>query len=117
MFYTETIVKMCSESRKLNASGLFCFRILDWEFFTVGNDSYLIASNQQPGHNSGTDLNLSHQDTIIYRWKGAEKFVPAHKIQTSPSADWEVIKDGTNTYIIYANGSGRTTEIFKARLR
>lgn len=88
------------------------YRILDWEYFTVGNDSYLIGSNQRP-----TGDGDKFKDTIIYRWKGAEKFVPAHKIQTDASADWEAIYDGMDTYLIYANGGGRTTEIYKAKLR
>lgn len=93
------------------------FRIIDWEYFTIGNDSYLIASNQLAGHREEPGLSPSNRDTIIYRWKGAEKFVPSHKIQTAPAADWEVIKDGHNTYLIYANGDGRTTELYKAKLR
>lgn len=92
-------------------------RILDWEFFRVGEDSYLIGTNQQPGYNMEFGVSNTNRDTIIYRWQGAEKFVPTHKIQTSPSADWEVLTDGRNTYLIYANGSGRSTEIFKAKLR
>lgn len=78
----------------------------------MGNDSYLIGSNQRP-----TGDGDKFKDTIIYRWKGAEKFVPAHKIQTDASADWEAIYDGMDTYLIYANGGGRTTEIYKAKLR
>lgn len=96
---------------------LICFRIIDWEYFTIGNDSYLISSNQQPGYREESDISLSSKDTLIYRWKGAEKFVVTHKLQTSPSADWEVIKDKQDTYLIYANGAGRITEIFKAKLR
>lgn len=95
----------------------FIFRIIDWEYFTVGNDSYLIASNQLPGYSAEFGISPENRDTIIYRWKGAEKFVPAHKIQTSPTADWEVIKDGVETYFIYANGASKTTEVYKAKLR
>lgn len=90
---------------------LLFYRILDWEYFTVGNDSFLIGSNQQPTSSSQS------KDTIIYRWKGAEKFVESAKIQTDASADWEVIYEGMNTYLIYANGGGSKTEIFKAKLR
>ena len=58
-----------------------------------------------------------NRDTVIYRWQGAEKFVAAHKIQTPPSADWEVIQEGSDTYLIYANGAGTSTGIYKAKLR
>ena len=96
---------------------MLCCSIIDWEYFTIGNDSYLIASNQWRGSLKEHGFSSTYKDTIIYRWKGAEKFVPAHKIQTAPSADWEVIKDGQETYLIYANGAGRTTQVYKAKLR
>ncbi|KAF6018963.1 tspear [Bugula neritina] len=94
------------------------YGIIDWEYFTIGNDSYLIASNQRPGHMSDETTNqLATKETTIYRWKGTEKFVPSNKIEAAPAADWEVIQDGRQTYLIYANGAGATTQIYRAKLR
>jgi len=64
-----------------------------------------------------TTNQLATKETTIYRWKGTEKFVPSNKIEAAPAADWEVIQDGRQTYLIYANGAGATTQIYRAKLR
>lgn len=100
---------------EFNFDCLTFHRIIDWEYFTIGNDSYLLASNQQPKPTTEESDRLANKATVIYRWQGSEKFVPKHKFDTGPAADWEVIQDEGNTYILYANGASNVNQIYKAK--
>ena len=87
------------------------FSAIDWEYFTVGNDQYLIVSNAQ---NGGTE---DQQLTTIYRLQGVDKFVPVHQMYLEPSADWESFQDGDDFYLIYSNAKGRQSQVLKAKLK
>ncbi|XP_071148872.1 thrombospondin-type laminin G domain and EAR repeat-containing protein-like [Mytilus edulis] len=85
------------------------YSAVDWEFFSIDDNSYLIVSNAQNGGNEEEQL------TTIYRWQGMDKFVPVHKMSTLPNTDWEVFHEGNDLYFIYANAKGRTSQVLKAR--
>nr|XP_039267469.1 thrombospondin-type laminin G domain and EAR repeat-containing protein-like isoform X1 [Styela clava] len=79
---------------------------LDWEFFTVGRDSFIVAA-------SSSDNNAK-LDNIIYRWQGMEHFVPVHSISVSPSSDWEVFKtENGRQFLISANVKGKNSKILE----
>ncbi|CAG2237657.1 Thrombospondin-type laminin G domain and EAR repeat-containing protein [Mytilus edulis] len=66
------------------------YSAVDWEFFSIDDNSYLIVSNAQNGGNEEEQL------TTIYRWQGMDKFVPVHKMSTLPNTDWEVFHEGND---------------------
>lgn len=89
--------------------------IIDWEFFKVGAESYLIASNTLRDLKSFEDE--PRAQTVIYRWQGVEKFVPAHRLNLQqPSADWEALYDGGQVYLVSANSRDQQTELYKVQL-
>ncbi|CAK8674045.1 thrombospondin-type laminin G domain and EAR repeat-containing protein-like isoform X2 [Clavelina lepadiformis] len=79
---------------------------LDMEFFTVGKDSFLIASS--------TSDNNEKLNSVIYRWQGIENFVPVHTFSTSPCADWESFrtKEG-DQFLVSANINSRISKILQ----
>ncbi|KAJ8320690.1 hypothetical protein KUTeg_002277 [Tegillarca granosa] len=81
---------------------------VDWEFFTLGTDSYLIQSNAQNGGNENQHF------SYIYRWQGLDRFVPVHEMATLPNTDWEVFQDGQETYFVYSNPKGKVSQVMKA---
>ncbi|XP_013394951.1 thrombospondin-type laminin G domain and EAR repeat-containing protein [Lingula anatina] len=82
--------------------------IVDWETFTVGNDTFLIASNAQ--HDSDTSA------SVVYRWQGVEKFVPVHHLTDSvPCTDWESFTEKDVTYLINANAKSTLSQVLKVK--
>ncbi|BFZ21725.1 hypothetical protein BsWGS_24764 [Bradybaena similaris] len=82
---------------------------VDWEYFNIGDNHYLIVSNAQ---NGGTGDSLL---TVLYRWQGLDKFVPIHYLHTLPNTDFEVIKDGPDIYLIYANAKNANSEVLRVK--
>ena len=70
----------------------------DWEFFTIGADSYLAVANR------GNDTTLSI-DSKIYRWNGT-MFVEFQVIPTHGARDWEYFTAGGDSFLAVANGTG-----------
>jgi hypothetical protein len=68
---------------------------MDWEFFTIGSDSYLAVANQ---HNDST-FNV---DSKIYLWNGAS-FSETQSIPTNGAWDWEFFTIGSDSYLVVAN--------------
>jgi len=108
--------------------------VLDWEAFTVGDSHYLVAAqyfntdsvktatarttSTRTDINSGVysdgDITTS---SAIYRWQGAEKFVPVHHIATPPSTDWETFTTTRGeAYLVCANGAAGVSQLFKVKL-
>ncbi|KAK3083162.1 hypothetical protein FSP39_015455 [Pinctada imbricata] len=84
------------------------YSAIDWEFFSIENDHYLVVSNAQ---NSNIEQDLQ---TAIYRWQGADKFVLVHEMFTLPNSDWEIFEEDGDVYFLYSNAKGRTSQIYKA---
>jgi len=79
---------------------------LDFEFFKVGRDSYLIVAVSED-----SDKGLKNQ---IYRWQGVEGFVSVHDIPSHPCADWETFTtDDNKHYLVSANSQHRRSKILQ----
>lgn len=85
------------------------FSAVDWEFFTIGDDKFLLVSNAQ---NGGDERELR---STMYRWQGMDGFVPVHIMNTLPNSDWEVFTDNSDVYFIYTNAKGRNSQVLKAK--
>jgi len=68
---------------------------VNWEFFTIGTDSYLAVANW---HNDTTH----NIDSKIYRWNGTS-FVEFQSIPTSGTWGWESLTIGSDAYLVVAN--------------
>ena len=98
----------------------------DWEAFTVGEDHYLLAAEhaspdrQQTSATSTTTTSsqaVTTTSSAIYRWQGAEKFVPVHRLNTPPARDWETFTtDSGNVYLVCANGVAGVSQLFKVKM-
>ncbi|CAH1789672.1 unnamed protein product [Owenia fusiformis] len=85
---------------------------IDWESFRIGDDHYLALSNAQ----NEPENSPSEKTSVIYRWRGVEKFVEERKLYTFPSTDWETFRTGGITYLVYANAKENISQLYKARL-
>ncbi|XP_069107591.1 thrombospondin-type laminin G domain and EAR repeat-containing protein-like [Argopecten irradians] len=110
-YYTNsTIYRLNTKKRAFERfQNIDTYSAVDWEFFTVGDDNFLLVSNAQ---NGGEERELK---STMYRWQGLDGFVPVHVMTTLPNSDWEVFTDGDDTYFIYTNAKGRNSQILKAR--
>jgi hypothetical protein len=73
----------------------------DWEFFTIGSDTYLAVANRY----NGSTYNINSK---IYRWNGTS-FTETQSIPTNGAADWEFFTIGSDTYLAVANSYNGST--------
>ncbi len=73
----------------------------DWQFFTIGGDSYLVVANVD----NDSTYNI---DSKIYRWNGTG-FVEFQSIPTNGAADWEFFTIGSDSYLAVANSYNDST--------
>ncbi|KAM7407991.1 hypothetical protein PAMA_003635 [Pampus argenteus] len=81
---------------------------VDWEFFTVGEEKFLVVANSHDG--SSYSLN-----SVIYRWQGYEGFVPVHSLPTFGCRDWEHFSTDEGSFLIYSSATSRLSKVFKLR--
>uniref|UniRef100_A0A4W5KIC7 Dipeptidylpeptidase IV N-terminal domain-containing protein n=1 Tax=Hucho hucho TaxID=62062 RepID=A0A4W5KIC7_9TELE len=81
---------------------------VDWEFFTVGEESYLVVANSF----DGKSLSLN---SIIYRWQGYEGFVPIHRLPTIGCSDWVFFTSGEESYLIYSSATAPLAKVFRLK--
>jgi len=82
------------------------FGALDFEFFNIGKESYLLAANSGDGNN-----NLFSN---LYRWKGVEGFVSVHKVPTNPCSDFELFTINNNQhYLVSASSENQHSRLFQ----
>ncbi|KAJ8004417.1 hypothetical protein DPEC_G00135500 [Dallia pectoralis] len=79
---------------------------VDWEFFSVGEDKFLVVANSLDG--SSFSLN-----SVIYRWQGYEGFVPIHKLPTIGCTDWEYFNTTEGSFLIYSSATSPLSKVFK----
>ena len=84
----------------------------DWEFFTIGADSYLVVANMKNGPSTTRNIN-----SVVYKWDG-DSFEPFQNIPTHGARDWEHYTIDGTPYLAVANAHNDTTynidsEIFK----
>jgi hypothetical protein len=69
----------------------------DWEYFTIGADTFLTVANNRNASNR--DINSE-----VYKWDtGTELFVSHQSILTYGAKDWESFSIGGDTYLVVAN--------------
>ncbi|XP_051564788.1 thrombospondin-type laminin G domain and EAR repeat-containing protein-like [Myxocyprinus asiaticus] len=81
---------------------------LDWEYFTVGDDKFLVVANSY----DGTSYSLN---SVIYRWQGYEGFVPVHRLNTNGCRDWEFFNTTDGSYLIYSSARAALSKVLKLR--
>ncbi|XP_038955105.1 thrombospondin-type laminin G domain and EAR repeat-containing protein isoform X3 [Rattus norvegicus] len=81
---------------------------LDWEFFSVGEDHFLVVANSFDG-------NTFSVNSIIYRWQGYEGFVAVHKLPTFGCRDWEAFNTTAGSYLIYSSAKEPLSRVLKLR--
>uniref|UniRef100_A0A674F0M0 Thrombospondin type laminin G domain and EAR repeats n=1 Tax=Salmo trutta TaxID=8032 RepID=A0A674F0M0_SALTR len=92
----------------LRFQDIVTYSAVDWEFFTVGEESYLVVANSFDGE--------SHSlNSIIYRWQGYEGFVPIHRLPTIGCSDWEFFTSGEESYLIYSSATAPLSKVFRLK--
>ncbi|KAM9710655.1 thrombospondin-type laminin G domain and EAR repeat-containing protein-like [Menidia menidia] len=81
---------------------------LDWEFFTVGEQNFLVVANSHDG--SSYSLN-----SVVYRWQGYEGFVPVHVLPTFGCRDWEHFRTPQGSFLLYSSATSRLSKVFRLR--
>ncbi|XP_053326716.1 thrombospondin-type laminin G domain and EAR repeat-containing protein [Spea bombifrons] len=87
---------------------ILTYSAVDWEFFTVGEDYFLVVANSFDG--SSFSVN-----SVIYRWQGYEGFVAAHYLPTYGCRDWEAFNTSTGSYLMYSSAKEPTSRVLKLK--
>uniref|UniRef100_A0A673AP45 Thrombospondin type laminin G domain and EAR repeats n=1 Tax=Sphaeramia orbicularis TaxID=375764 RepID=A0A673AP45_9TELE len=81
---------------------------VDWEFFTVGGDKFLVVGNSH----DGVSYSLN---SVIYRWQGYEGFVPVHSLPTFGCKDFEHFNTDGRSFLVYSSATSRLSKVFKLK--
>ncbi|KAM9613807.1 thrombospondin-type laminin G domain and EAR repeat-containing protein isoform 2-T2 [Morphnus guianensis] len=87
---------------------LLTYSALDWEFFSVGDDSFLVVANSFDGFTFSVN-------SIIYRWQGYEGFVAAHHLPTVGCRDWEAFHTVEGSYLLYSSAKEPLSKVLKLK--
>ncbi|XP_026711354.1 thrombospondin-type laminin G domain and EAR repeat-containing protein isoform X1 [Athene cunicularia] len=87
---------------------LLTYSALDWEFFSVGDDSFLVVANSFDGFTFSIN-------SIIYRWQGYEGFVAAHHLPTVGCRDWEAFHTAEGSYLLYSSAKEPLSKVLKLK--
>jgi hypothetical protein len=71
----------------------------DWEFFTIGSQSYLAVANSRDGSSSSSIFAVN---SMIYRFDGSS-FILFQSIATMGAVDWEFFTIGNQSFLALAN--------------
>uniref|UniRef100_A0A3Q3MM89 Thrombospondin type laminin G domain and EAR repeats n=1 Tax=Mastacembelus armatus TaxID=205130 RepID=A0A3Q3MM89_9TELE len=81
---------------------------LDWEFFTIGDEKFLVVANSHNG-------NSYSLNSVVYRWQGYEGFVPVHSLPTFGCKDWEHFNSDEGSFLVYSSATSRLSKVFKLK--
>ncbi|CAL8285424.1 unnamed protein product [Lota lota] len=81
------------------------YSAVDWEFFSLGKDYFLVVANSFDG--DSYSLN-----SVLYRWQGYEGFVPVHWLSTIGCSDWEFFTSEEKSYLIYSSAKAPLSKVF-----
>ncbi|KAJ8410108.1 hypothetical protein AAFF_G00211490 [Aldrovandia affinis] len=84
------------------------YSAVDWEFFTLGDEKFLVVANSYDG--ASYSLN-----SVIYRWQGYEGFVPIHRLPTIGCKDWEFFSSAEGSYLIYSSATEPLSKVFRLK--
>ncbi|KAG8505757.1 Thrombospondin-type laminin G domain and EAR repeat-containing protein, partial [Galemys pyrenaicus] len=82
---------------------------LDWEFFSVGEDYFLVVANSFDG--SSFSVN-----SVIYRWQGYEGFVAVHSLPTFGCRDWEAFRTAAGYYLVYSSAKEPLSRVLRLKM-
>uniref|UniRef100_A0A3B3S923 Thrombospondin-type laminin G domain and EAR repeats a n=1 Tax=Paramormyrops kingsleyae TaxID=1676925 RepID=A0A3B3S923_9TELE len=80
---------------------------VDWEFFTVGDEKFLVVANSFNGQ-------FHSLNSVIY-WQGYEGFVPVHRLPTIGCKDWEFFKSTEDSYLIYSSATEPLSKVLRLK--
>ncbi|KAM3870975.1 thrombospondin-type laminin G domain and EAR repeat-containing protein [Diretmus argenteus] len=84
------------------------YSAVDWEFFSLGEDNYLVVANSFDGESYSLN-------SVLYRWQGYEGFVPVHWLPTIGCSDWEFFSSQGESYLIYSSAKAPLSKVFKLK--
>ncbi|XP_028663329.2 LOW QUALITY PROTEIN: thrombospondin-type laminin G domain and EAR repeat-containing protein-like [Erpetoichthys calabaricus] len=84
------------------------YSAVDWEFFTLGEDKFLVVANSFDGKTFSLN-------SVIYRWQGYEGFVPVHRLHTFGCTDWERFSTSNGSYLIYSSAKESVSKVLKLK--
>ncbi|TNM95279.1 hypothetical protein fugu_016362 [Takifugu bimaculatus] len=87
---------------------ILTYSAVDWEFFSLGEDHFLIVANSFNGESYSLN-------SILYRWQGYEGFVPVHWLPTIGCSDWEYFSSQGEAYLIYSSAKAPLSKVFKLK--
>ncbi|KAM9354043.1 thrombospondin-type laminin G domain and EAR repeat-containing protein-like [Pholidichthys leucotaenia] len=81
------------------------YSAVDWEFFSLGEEHFLVVANSFNGESYSLN-------SVLYRWQGYEGFVPVHWLPTIGCSDWEFFSDKGKSYLIYSSAKAPLSKVF-----
>ncbi|XP_066478422.1 thrombospondin-type laminin G domain and EAR repeat-containing protein [Tiliqua scincoides] len=87
---------------------ILTYSALDWEFFSVGEDKFLVVANSFDGVTFSVN-------SIIYRWQGYEGFVAVHHLPTFGCRDWEAFNTTAGSYLMYSSAKEPLCRVLKLK--
>ncbi|XP_061082661.1 thrombospondin-type laminin G domain and EAR repeat-containing protein-like [Conger conger] len=84
------------------------YSAVDWEFFTLGDEKFLVVANSY----DGTSYSLN---SVIYRWQGYEGFVPVHRLPTIGCKDWEFFTCADGSYLLYSSATEPLAKVLRLK--
>ncbi|XP_059209653.1 thrombospondin-type laminin G domain and EAR repeat-containing protein-like [Centropristis striata] len=84
------------------------YSAVDWEFFSLGEEYFLVVANSFNGESYSLN-------SILYRWRGYEGFVPVHWLPTIGCSDWEFFSSKGESYLIYSSAKAPLSKVFKLK--
>ncbi|XP_060939269.1 thrombospondin-type laminin G domain and EAR repeat-containing protein-like [Limanda limanda] len=87
---------------------IITYSAVDWEFFSLGEEHFLIVANSFNGESYSLN-------SVLYRWQGYEGFVPVHWLPTIGCSDWEFFSYKGQSYLIYSSAKEPLSKVFKLK--
>ncbi|XP_034989625.2 thrombospondin-type laminin G domain and EAR repeat-containing protein [Zootoca vivipara] len=87
---------------------ILTYSAVDWEFFSVGEDNFLVVANSFDGVTFAVN-------SIIYRWQGYEGFVAVHHLPTFGCRDWEAFTTAAGSYLMYSSAKEPLSRVLKMK--
>ncbi|XP_014855228.1 PREDICTED: thrombospondin-type laminin G domain and EAR repeat-containing protein-like [Poecilia mexicana] len=84
------------------------YSAVDWEFFSLGEEYFLVVANSYNGESYSLN-------SILYRWQGYEGFVPVHWLPTIGCSDWEFFSSNGESFLIYSSAKAPFSKVFKLK--
>ncbi|XP_061824119.1 thrombospondin-type laminin G domain and EAR repeat-containing protein-like [Nerophis lumbriciformis] len=85
------------------------YSAVDWEFFSLGEEYFLVVANSFNGESYSLN-------SVLYRWQGYEGFVPAHWLPTIGCSDWEFFTADGESYLIYSSAKAPLSKVFRLKM-